>query len=431
MLAPRRSLASYFDDPGASWHDMTEAPSMKAWAAGDGGTLYFYPDGADPSNPPAGKEWHRYGKPWKPNEWGYKQEVVDAAKDKRKKENDKREAISKVVRSEHALALKAFMNHGGWLPAIFDKYSSQNHPAYVVQILAELESELSKIKAHTKTERDRIKAEHEKLVKTSENTRAKNESLYKLTYFMQPSILQNTLRIISDYMHEAPVTFDMVQMLPANNGGTFYCTVLTTYLYALKHEILEATVHKLQGRKAEAGVAEFLAHSHKAQEELAKLLKKRKAHSIPTWRPDHDPLTQLRDYLGTRQLAKHVYLHGSGNIPAHLKRYQEGYERPQPPAKSNLTDAQKHAKQVQKKAERAAKKAAKAAKKAAEGGPPGGPPATGPGQQPGKRKGKGGKGKGKPGYMEPNPSTAPTNFVTVIPDDQARTYSTRRPIFYQ
>jgi hypothetical protein len=35
--------------------------------------------------------------------------------------------------------------------------------------------------------------------------------------------------------------------------------------------------------------------------------------------------------------------------------------------------------------------------------------------------------------MEPRPTTAPTNFVTPLPDDtdQARTYSTRRPIFYQ
>jgi flagellar biosynthesis GTPase FlhF len=167
--------------------------------------------------------------------------------------------------------------------------------------------------------------------------------MYSLTYNMDVSVLYGTLGTISSYMQTSPPTFDVMETyIPANNANYFYCTVLTTYLYALKHEILEATVHKLQGRKAEAGVAAFLAHSHKAQEELAKLLKKRKAHSIPTWRPDHDPLTQLRHYLGTRQLAKHIHLHGSGNIPAHLKRYQEGYERPQPPAKSNLTDAQKH-----------------------------------------------------------------------------------------
>jgi hypothetical protein len=413
---------------------MTEAPSLEAWAPGDNGTLYFYPDGADPKHPPPGKDWHRYGKPWKPNEWGYKQEVVDAAKDKRKKENDKREAISKFVRSEHALALKAFMNHGGWLPQEWNPQARQMGPAAIVRLLSDLEAVLTAIKTYTKNSRDRIKAEHAKNAQSTEHTRDKNVAMYSLTYNMDVSVLYGTLGTISSYMQTSPPTFDVMETyIPANNANYFYCTVLTTYLYALKHEILEATVHKLKDRKAEAGVAEFLAHSHKAQEELAKLLKKRKAHSIPTWRPDHDPLTQLRHYLGTRQLAKHIHLHGSGNIPAHLKRYQEGYERPQPPAKSNLTDAQKHAKQVQKKAERAAKKAEKAAKKAAEGGPPGGPPATGPGQQPGQRKGKGRKGKGKPGYMEPPATTAPTNFVEPVPGEtyQARTYSTRRPIFYQ
>ena len=428
MLAPRRSLASYFDDPGASWHDMTEAPSLEAWAPGDNGTLYFYPDGADPDAPPHGKEWHRYGKAWKPNEWGYKQEIVDAAKAKRKKENDKRQAISKVVRSEHALALKAFMDHGGWQPQAWDAQRRENMPALVVQILESIETLLDHVKTYTKGERARIKQEYESKSKSSEIIRAKNVEIYNLTYQTRSSLLDNYLRIIGDYMTTAPPTFDlMLRYIPPHNSGVFYCTVLSTFLYALKHEILEATVHKLNERKSEAGVTDFLAHSHKAQAELAKILKKRKVHKIPSWRADHGALTQLRYYLGTRQLAKHKHLYGSANIPAHLKQYEEGYQPPSPPAKSSMTDVEKHAKQVQKKAERDAKKAAKAAKKAAEaasGVPP--PP-------PGKGSGKGRKGKGKPGYMEPPPSTAPKNFVEPLPDDtdQARTYSTRRPIFYQ
>ena len=439
MLAPRRSLASYFDDPGASWHDMTEAPSMDKWFSGPDGGIYFCPDDADPSsyNGPT-EDLHEKGKKWKPGQWGFDQAKYDASKAKRMARYEEKKAVSEVVRSEHEKALKLFLDHHGWLPMQEINPYKPQEKHMVVQILEYLDRMLQTMKEYVKEQRERAKAtyaitQYDTLEVKAQKARNKNVYVYGLKSRLEMSELPNYLRILSEYAKTAPETFDLivnyVQDYDTRTNETF-SSVLITYLSAIKHEVLSATVHKVKDRKGEPGVEKFLEHSHRAQDELEKLMKKRKYHKIPGWRPDQAPLTALREYIGRRQLARHKKLHPGVAVPEYLKRYVNGWKPPPPPVKY-ASKAEREAARVQRRKEakekKAAKKAANAAKKAAaaaSGVPP--PP-------PGKGPGKGRKGKGQQGYMEPRPTTAPKNFVTPLPDDtdQARTYSTRRPIFYQ
>jgi len=379
---------------------------------------------------------HEKGKKWKPGQWGFDQAKYDASKAKRMARYEEKKAVSELVRSEHEKALKLFLDNHGWLPFEQPDNYGRAKENMVVQILTYLDHMLQNTKNFVKEKRELAKStyaigQYDTPEVKARKARDKNLFVYGLKSKIDMSNMPEYLDTLSAYAKQAPETFDLiVKYVPDFDmqSGEMFSSVLITYLSAIKHEVLSATVHKVKDRKGEPGVAKFLEHSHKAQDELEKIMKKRKYHKIPGWRPDQAPLTALREYIGRRQLARHQKLHPGVAVPEYLKRYVRGWKPPPPPVKY-ANKAEREAARVQRRKEakekKAAKKAAKAAKKAAAGASRVPPP------PPGKGPGKGRRGKGKPGYMEPNPSTAPTNFVTVIPDDQARTYSTRRPIFYQ
>ena len=111
MLEPRKSLASYFDDPSsATWHEMTESGGgLEAYHDGADGKQYFHPDDQQPNAIPAGMHYHRKGTTWKPDQWGYNAEIAEKNKAKRAEAAQVREKHSKDVKDIHATTMAIFL----------------------------------------------------------------------------------------------------------------------------------------------------------------------------------------------------------------------------------------------------------------------------------------------------------------------------------
>jgi hypothetical protein len=336
MLQSQRSLASYFDGQPAeprssSWYEQTQLQGahLNDWTKNaEGKKEFFYPHGSNPNDVPADKTRHAYGKKWKDGQWGYNPSIAAKNKEKREARSAKNKERSMHVKKEHDAALKLFMENRAW--------EDTRHQTKIVDTMATLEDLLTKLKQmrdNHKTDvmgrQEYIIREHDSSETAGQKKRDRNYAIYDYLIRTDNIDWPSVLSSVSHYLAANPSSFDkygtyLPQHAP-NSPGYHHIAVLSTYLRAIKHEILSAAVHKLKANES-ATAKKFVEHSHNAQKELAPLLRKRKHVKVPKWRPDKVQLDALYKHLGERDLAMFKFLNPGKPIPKHLQRYEEGYQ---------------------------------------------------------------------------------------------------------
>ena len=355
MLEARKSLASYFDDPSpATWHEMTESGGglqLEDWFTHPDGRKLFLPDGAKPADqPPADKEYHQYGKPFKPNQWGYTPDIAKKNKDARavkkhknqEKEDKKklqrkeaatiREKRSKDIKEIHAKTMEIFMRQNAW----------QTHETDITRCMAKINQTLEGLKQQKDGHRAQVMADKAYKPAEGDSAEIKKDKIHKrnVAIYEQVATWPQTestamLENVAEYLASGKAAWNTFGMDIPQHGqhvehdaetNYYYITVLIAYIGAIKHEVMSATVFKLKGQTNLPEANDFISESYKAKDILGKLLKKRKFKKLPKWRPDGTILAILHEYIGQREyeLFMHTRKEGSA-VPKHLQRYAPGW----------------------------------------------------------------------------------------------------------